>query len=184
MRCVLISLALAAQFLFAAPAGAQGLRFFETDAAPGVMVFNAGVFNIDGTRGGSPAVFQLDVVPDFTLVNVYDAFYVHPYVGGWVHTEGGVQAYVGVHGLLSLGDFIEARPFVAIGPYDKGVGKDLESDVLFHLGMGLFFVTEGGWRVGATFSHQSHFELLSSDTRNPGSNNILVSVAVPLDRLF
>lgn len=184
MRCVLVGVALAAQLLFAAPAGAQGIKFFETDAAPGVMIFNAGVFNINGSRGGSPGVFQLDMVPDFTLVNVYEVFYLHPYVGGWVHTEGGVQAYAGFQGLLPLGDFLEARPFFAIGPYDKGSGKDLDSDFLFHLGMGLFFVTEGGWRVGATLTHQSHGEILSSDTRNPGANSILGSIAVPLDKLF
>jgi len=163
---------------------AQGVSFFDSDKAPGIASLGVGAFNITKQgRGDQAALFQLDLVPDFTLVSFGEHAFVHPYIGGWVTTDAGRMAYGGLQVLVPLGDHLEARPFFAVGAFDEGDGEDLRSTALFHLGLTLFYVTQAGWRFGASFTHQSHGELLSSDN-NPGSNNVLLGIAVPFDKLF
>jgi hypothetical protein len=70
-----------------------------------------------------------------------------------------------------------------VGAFNEGDGEDLRSTELFHLGLTLFYVTQDRWRFGASFTHQSHGELLSSDNK-PGSNNVLINITVPFDKLF
>ena len=165
---------------------AQNVSFFDTKHSPSLLSMSAGIFNINDTDGGNKAaLFQLDLVPGVSLVKFRDAFYVQPYVGVWATHQGSVMGYGGVQGLLPMGSSVEARPFVAIGAYDNGGGsRDLKSAALFHAGISLFYVSLSGWRFGATYTHQSHGEILSSDLENPGANNVLASIAVPWNALF
>ena len=164
---------------------AENLSFFDTKNSPSLLSLSAGIFNVNDTEGGNKAaLFQLDLVPGVSLVKYRDALYVQPYVGVWATHDGSIMGYGGIQGLLPIGKKFEARPFGAIGVYDNGGGRELKSAALFHSGISLFYVTSSGWRVGGTFTHQSHGEILSSDSENPGANNFLASVAVPLETLF
>lgn len=172
-------------FLTSSSGLAQNVSFFDTKNSPSLLSFGTGVFNINDTDGGNKAaLFQLDLVPGVSLVKFGDVFYVQPYVGAWATHEGSVMGYAGIQGLIPIGRSFEARPFGAIGVYDNGGGRDLKSVALFHSGISVFYVSQSGWRFGATFTHQSHGEVLSSDTENPGANNILASIAVPWEMLF
>lgn len=172
------------QAVASVPALAQGVSFFDTDKSPGIASLGVGAFNLTNEgRGNQAAVLQLDLVPDFTLVSFGEHVFVHPYLGGWVTTDAGRMVYGGLHGLVPFGDSFEVRPFIAVGAFGEGDGEDLRSTALFHLGITFFYVTEGGWRFGASFTHQSHGDLLSSNN-NPGSNNALINFAVPFDKLL
>jgi hypothetical protein len=180
---------LGGQFLFsipAAPASAQEFSFFESGMAPGIVSLSVGGYNLRETTGtGNKAgIFQLDLVPDFTLMRVDDWLFVHPYVGGWVTTDESRMAYGGIHALLVLAERVEFRPFVAVGPYAKGDGEDLRSDGLFHTGGTVFYVLESGWRFDVTITHQSHGHLFSSTHANPGSESVMFSIAVPFGKLL
>jgi hypothetical protein len=186
-RAVLVAL-MAAQFVFsipAAPASAQEISFFERGRAPGIASLSVGGYNVRDTgTGNNAAIFQLDLVPDFTLMRIDDWFFVHPYVGGWVTTDESRMAYGGLHFLLVLAETMEFRPFIGVGPFGKGEGEDLQSDALFHTGGTVFYVMESGWRLGVTISHQSHGHVLTSSDDNPGSESLMFSVAVPFGKLF
>ncbi len=172
-------------FLTSATGLAQNVSFFDTKNSPSLISFGAGIFNVNDTDGGNKAaLFQLDVVPGVSLVKFGESFYVQPYAGAWATHEGSIMGYGGVQGLIPIGQRFEARPFVAIGVYDNGGGRELKSVALFHSGISLFYVAQSGWRFGATYTHQSHGEILSSDSENPGANNFLATVAVPWDKLF
>ncbi len=180
---------LVAAFLFfipSAPASAQEFSFFESGMAPGIASLSVGGYNLRKTTGtgNKAAIFQLDLVPDFTLMRVDDWLYVHPYVGGWVTTDESRMAYGGLQALLVLAETLEFRAFVAVGPFGKGDGEDLKSDALFHSGGTVFYVLESGWRFGATLTHQSHGHLFSSSHSNPGAESLMFSVAVPFGELF
>ncbi|MDH3703100.1 MAG: acyloxyacyl hydrolase [Alphaproteobacteria bacterium] len=171
-------------FMTSSTSVAQNVSFFDTRNSPNLLNFGAGVFNISDTDGGNKAaLFQLDLVPGVSLVKFGDSFYVQPYVGAWATHEGSVMGYAGIQGLIPIGRRVEARPFMAIGVYDNGGGRELKSVALFHSGISIFYVSRPGWRFGATFTHQSHGEILSSDSENPGANNFLASVAMPWDQI-
>lgn len=172
-------------FLTSSSSVAQNVSFLDTKNSPSLLSMSAGIFNTNDTDGGNKAaLFQLDFVPGVSLFKYRGAFYVQPYVGVWATHEGSVMGYGGIQGLLPIGKSFEARPFGAIGVYDNGGGRELKSVALFHSGISLFYVTSSGWRVGGTFTHQSHGEILSSDSENPGANNFLASGAIPLKTLF
>lgn len=188
MSRIVFGALLAAHFVFsgpAAPASAQEISFFESGKAPGIAILNLGGYNLRKTGTGNRAgIFQLDLVPDFTLMRIDDWFFVHPYLGGWVTTDESRMAYGGLHFLLVLAESLEFRPFVGVGPFGKGDGEDLQSDALFHTGATVFYVMESGWRLGVTISHQSHGHVLTSNDENPGSESLMFSVAVPFANLF
>jgi hypothetical protein len=177
---------LAAQVLLALsslPALAQGLSFFDSDKVQGIASLGIGAFNVTNEgRGDQATVFQLDLVPDFTLVSFAEHVFVHPYLGGWVTTDAGRMAYGGLQVLVPIGDEFEVRPFLALGAFDEGGGEDLRNTALVHLGVTLFYVTRSGWRFGSSFTHQSHGGMSSGN--NPGSNSALINIAVPFDALF
>lgn len=186
-RAVFVAL-LAAQLVLsvpAAPAWAQEISFLENGGGAGIASLSVGRYNVreTGTRNQA-AIFQLDLVPDFTLMRVDDWFFVHPYLGGWVTTDESRMAYGGLHVVLVLAESLEFRPFIGVGPYGKGDGEDLKSDALFHTGGTVYYVTESRWRLGFTITHQSHGKLLSSSTANPGSESLMFSVAVPFGKLL
>jgi len=164
---------------------AQNVSYFDTENSPSLLSLSTGVFNItDSDDGNVAALFQVDFVPAVSLVKFGESLYLQPYVGAWATHEGSVMGYGGIQGLIPIGRSVEARPFAAIGVYDKGGGKDLQSVAMFHSGVSVFYVSPSGWRFGATFTHQSHGQILSSDSENPGANNVLASVAVPWETLF
>lgn len=173
-------------FLTSASSLAQNVSFFDTEKFPSLLSLSAGVFNITDSDGGNEAaLFQLDFVPGMSLVKFGESFYLQPYVGAWATHEGSVMGYGGLQSLIPIGRSVEARPFAAIGVYDNGGGsRDLQSVAMFHSGVSVFYVSPSGWRFGATYTHQSHGEILSSDSENPGANNVLASVAVPWETLF
>lgn len=186
-RAVIVALS-AAQIALAtpaAPAAAQEVSFLESGRAPSIAILSAGGYNVRNTgTGNNAAVFQLDLVPSFTLMRLGDWFAVHPYLGGWVTTDQSRMAYGGLHFRLVLAETLEFRPFVGVGPFGKGGGEDLQSDALFHAGGTVFYVTQSGWRFGITISHQSHGHVLTSSDDNPGAESLMFSVAVPFDKLL
>ena len=165
---------------------AQNVSYFDTEKSPSLLSLSAGVFNITDSDGGNEAaLFQLDIVPAISLIKFGESLYLQPYIGGWATDEGSVMGYGGIQGLIPIGQSVEARPFAAIGVYDKGGGsRDLQSVAMFHSGVSVFYVFPSGWRFGATYTHQSHGQILSSDSENPGANNVLASVAVPWETLL
>jgi hypothetical protein len=167
-------------------ASAQEFAFFERGMAPGIVSLNVGGYNLRETSGtgNQAAIVQLDLVPDFTLMRIDDWLFVHPYAGAWVTTDESRMAYGGIHALAVLAETLEFRAFVAVGPFGKGDGEDLQSDALFHAGGTVFYVLESGWRFGFTVTHQSHGHLFSSSHANPGAESLMFSIAVPVRNLF
>ncbi|MCO6441268.1 MAG: acyloxyacyl hydrolase [Nitrococcus mobilis] len=108
---------------------------------------------------------------------------VGPMLGLSANTDGGVFGYGGVYAALRILDRIHLLPSAGIGGYSQGHSKDLGGVFEFHLGAALFYQppsTEwlpAGLRLGVTYTHISNAFIHS---RNPGADNILASISIPV----
>lgn len=192
MRGLAAVMALATAFWLHVGAGSARsaeLTFFEPGKIPALVEFSAGAFAAINSQGrDATALFQLDGISSWTIVNFWDYFQLNPYIGGFVTAKGSKMGYVGIHGTAPIGEHFELSPFFGIGAYDKGDGRDLGSTALFQAGLSGMYVFDSGYRVGLAFTHESNGEVLprnhSGCLCNPGANNFLLTVAVPFAKLM
>lgn len=107
-------------------------------------------------------------------------FFLKPSIGTFFTTKGSVYTYFALRGEIPLGRFL-LIPIAAVGDYEKGSGKDLGSHVEFKTGAELDYVFSNGLRVGPAFDHVSNAGI---GKKNPGEENILLMVTVPLGLFF
>ncbi|HLI12600.1 MAG TPA: hypothetical protein VKY65_13470 [Alphaproteobacteria bacterium] len=182
-------MALAILCLGAGASRAGDLTFFQPGSRPATLQFSAGAFSLfdDGQKDTAP-LFQFDAVSRWDIVNFWDYAQVNPYVGGFVTGKSGRMGYLGLHGNIPVGPHFELNPFGGIGLYGRGSGRDLGSLTLFQAGLEILYVFVDGYRAGITFSHESNGQLLPRNHDhcicNPGSDNLLLTVAVPFDKIF
>jgi lipid A 3-O-deacylase len=105
----------------------------------------------------------------------------HPIVGGMVTHQGAMHGYVGFTFDLPLGAHFAFRPSFAPGLYRQGGGKDLGYPLEFRSGLEAGWRFSGGTRVGLEFYHISNASL---GDINPGSNSLMLVVAIPTAKLF
>lgn len=192
MRFPLLGAVLAALVAVAAPfnpAKSDGLTFFQPGTSPALLDFSAGGFAVSDNNGrDATGIFQIDAISRWTIVNFWDYFQVHPWLGGFVTAKGGIMGYGGIHGTIPVGPHFELDPFTGIGAYSRGGGKDLGSTGLFEVGLSGLYVFDSGYRAGVTFSHESNGTTLprnrSGCVCNPGANNFLLTVGVPFSKLL
>ena len=160
------------------------ISYLEPAPGAGIAIGSIGIFDfVSSDEDSTTAMAQAEFVLDYDLLRLGDLFSVHPYFGAFATLDASAFGFAGIQGLLPLGSTIEARPFFGLGAYYEGDGKDLGSEVLFHAGLTMFYKFPDDHRLGLSYSHQSHGDIFSSDN-NHGANNLLLSYAVPLDRLF
>jgi hypothetical protein len=104
-------------------------------------------------------------------------FFLKPLVGTFVTNKGSVFTYGGFRVEIPLGGRFVLIPMAAVGDYERGHGKNLGSHVEFKTGAELDVVFDNGIRVGPVFDHISNAGLTK---QNPGEENILLMVSVPL----
>ncbi|MFI4987416.1 MAG: hypothetical protein ACHQF3_08235 [Alphaproteobacteria bacterium] len=197
MHCRLLGAALAvflSMTIMVGSARSDGLTFFDRGPVPALLEFSIGAFapldppgeNHHGT--GATALFQVDGISRWAIVNFWNYFIVNPYIGGFVTGKGGGMGYAGIHGTAPIGSNFEADPFVAVGGYGRGGGRDLGGTAFFQTGLQLLYVFDSGYRAGVTFSHESNGTLLPRESSgcvcNPGANNFLITVGVPIKKLL
>ena len=107
-------------------------------------------------------------------------FYWHPLVGTFFTDRGSVYTYGGFRLELPVGRHIMILPMAAVGYYQRGAGKNLGSHIEFKTGAEVDLVFANGMRVGPVFDHISNAGI---GKHNPGEENLLLMVSVPLGML-
>ena len=108
-------------------------------------------------------------------------FFWHPLVGTFVTSKGSVYTYGGFRLEIPVGRHLLILPMAAVGDYEKGGGKNLGSHVEFKTGAEIDLVFANGLRVGPVFDHISNAGI---GKKNPGEENLLLMVSVPLGLLL
>jgi len=104
-------------------------------------------------------------------------FFWHPLVGTMFTNRGSVYTYAGFRLELPVGKHILILPIATVGDYEKGSGKDLGSHIEFKTGVEIDLVFANGIRVGPAFDHISNAGI---GKKNPGEENLMLMVSVPL----
>ena len=108
-------------------------------------------------------------------------FYLKPLIGTFFTNKGSVYAYFGLRGEIPLGSHFMIIPIAAVGYYEKGNGKDLGSHTEFKTGAEFDYVFDNGIRFGPAFDHVSNAGI---GKHNPGEENLLLMVSVPLGAML
>jgi lipid A 3-O-deacylase len=104
-------------------------------------------------------------------------FYIRPLVGTFFTNKGSLYTYGGFRVEIPIGKHLLIVPMAAVGDYEKGGGKDLGSHIEFKTGAEIDLVFANGIRVGPVFDHVSNAGI---GKRNPGEENLLLMISVPL----
>ncbi len=140
---------------------------------PAFLAFSAGGFDVNDDQSAAEA--RIEYRSDFRR------FFLAPIVGLMANSDGGVYGYGGVALDLFFGRRIVVTPNFAIGGYRRGDGKDLGSVLEFRSGLEVAYRFDDRSRLGIAFSHISN---ASIDDNNPGTESLVLTYAVPLDRAF
>jgi lipid A 3-O-deacylase len=107
----------------------------------------------------------------------YTILYWKPLVGTYFTNRGAIYTYGGFRLELPVGRHILIIPMATVGDYEKGAGKDLGAHIEFKTGAEIDLVFANGVRVGPVFDHVSNAGI---GKKNPGEENLLLMVSVPL----
>lgn len=105
----------------------------------------------------------------------------YPFAGVFGNTDGGFGGYIGVRQDLFITDNIVLSVRTAPTLYGIGDSKDLGSFAVLRSGFDLAYRFDNRVRVALSFDHMSHGEIF--DNKNPGTETIALTVAVPVDAL-
>jgi hypothetical protein len=108
-------------------------------------------------------------------------FFIKPLIGTFFTTKGSVYTYGGFRIEIPLGKHLMLIPMATVGDYEKGSGKDLGNHIEFKTGAELDLIFANGIRVGPVFDHVSNAGI---GKKNPGEENLLIMVSVPLGSLL
>ena len=135
----------------------------------GYVAGGLGVF--DALHNNTAAEGRLEFRFDQSL------FFIRPLVGTLFTNKGSLYAYGGFRFELPIGKHVLIMPNAAVGYYEKGDGKDLGSHAEFKTGVELDLIFANGIRVGPAFDHISNAGI---GKKNPGEENLMMMVSVPL----
>ncbi len=178
---VRVAAVLAATVLFGGVhASAEGLRFLHRGDDPNRISLSAGMFNFNDQREHQSAMVTGEFLAGYRLLSIGDSFKISPKIGAFATADGGVMGYGGLYLEVPFGRPL-FRGFVDVGGYREGGGRPLGSTTLFNVGAEIVYEIENGWQFGIRYSHESNGGVLNfHGTSNPGSDNALLTVAIPL----
>lgn len=104
-----------------------------------------------------------------------------PFGGAMANGDGGGYVYAGVLIDLFFGRRIVVTPSFAPGAYIEGDGKDLGSVLEFRSQIEVSYRFDDRSRLGVALSHMSNAGI---GDENPGTENLVLTYAVPFDALF
>ena len=136
---------------------------------PALLSFAAGAFDV----GKDETAFEgrVEYRPDI------DFWYFRPFAGAMATSDGGAYGYAGILLDLRLGEHFVTTLSFAPGAYHKGSGKNLGHELEFRSQIELAYRFADRSRLGVAFSHMSNASL---GRKNPGTENLLLTYAVPL----
>lgn len=149
-----------------------GIDFLGSTAS--FVDVSAGVFNVhdrdEGFLGDASAMGKLEWRYGGKV------WIFGPVLGVLANNDGGVLGYGGIYADLRLGDFL-VTPQFAISAYERGDGPDLGGVLEFRSAVTVSYRFDNGIRLGIGGSHISNARI---HDRNPGTEEIYISVAFPL----
>jgi len=104
-------------------------------------------------------------------------YFIKPVVGAFGTTDSSVYVYGGLRADFIFFEHYVVMPVATVGYYDRGSGKDLGSHAEFKTGVELAYRFDNAMRLGIAFDHVSNAGLTK---RNPGEENLLLMVSVPI----
>lgn len=154
--------------LLAGPGRAQVVLL---DDGPSHVDLGAGVFNLGHGHGESgSAMGRLEFRLGRKLLRV------GPMAGIMANSQGGVYGYGGLYADIALDRWV-LTPTAAVGGYSRGSSKDLGGGFQFRIGAELAYRFDNDIRLGVGFAHISNAGI---HDRNPGENELMVTLAVPI----
>lgn len=145
-------------------------------AAEDLLAVQAGGFGVgagDDTDGELGVAWRPDV----------SYWWLKPHAGVLAASDGTAYGYAGV--LLDIplwGSGLYLVPSTAVGLYHDGSeAHDLGGPIQFRSGLDILYRLDSGWRVGVGVYHISNAGIYD---HNPGEESVLLTVAMPLGRLF
>lgn len=162
-----IVLALAVVLLLAAPAKAQ----LRDD--PDFLAISAGAFDVDDDETTFEGRIEYRSDKHFWIFK--------PLVGAMGTGQGSAYLYGGVVIDLYWGRRIVTSFSFAPGAYIEGGGKDLGHVLEFRSQAEIGYRFDNRSRLALAFSHMSN---ASIGTDNPGTENLVLTYAIPLDGLW
>lgn len=105
----------------------------------------------------------------------------YPYGGVFGNTDGGFGGYIGVRQDLYLTENFVLSMRTAPTFYNAADGPHLGSYAVLRSGFDIAYRFDNRVRVALSVDHMSHGELF--DDKNPGTETIALTVAVPVDAL-
>ena len=140
---------------------------------PDFISFSGGAFDLG--KDETAAEGRLEYRSDLRL------WIFKPFAGVMATSDGGVYCYAGV-----LVDMFFGRRWVstlsfAPGYYEKGDGKDLGYDLEFRSQLEIAYRFDDRSRLGLSISHMSNASL---GDKNPGTESLMATYAVPVQNLF
>lgn len=155
----------------AALAGASCLGAGAARAAgPDYLTFGAGVFDFSDDGVGAGSIEYTD--------GGRWIWHFQPMTGLMVTGEGSVFGYAGLSLDIFFGRRIVLTPSFAPGLYFEGGGKDLGSVLEFRSSIKLAYRFDNHMRLGLDLHHLSNAGL---GDKNPGANNLMLTLSVPLN---
>ncbi|MSP52543.1 MAG: acyloxyacyl hydrolase [Alphaproteobacteria bacterium] len=139
---------------------------------PDFLSLGLGYFDINDDDGA--AEFRLEYRSDKKI------FFLKPFTGLMVTTDSAFHGYAGVLLDLYLGRRAVMTPSFAAGYFHNGNGKDLGSDIEFRSQIELAYRFDDRSRLGLAFSHISNASIAD---RNPGTEILTITYAVPFSKL-
>ncbi len=160
-----------------ARAAAAGLGFAIVAAGPAAaqegefLALSLGAFDIanDDIATEGRFEYRLDEL----------GYNIGPMVGVMFNSDAGAYLYGGFFLDLEFGNWV-VMPNLAVGAYGKGSGKDLGHVIEFRSALELAYRFANRSRLGIAVSHISNANLGDS---NPGVESLVITYAIPFDRL-
>ena len=136
---------------------------------PALLSFSAGAFDVG--KSETAAEGRIEYRSD------YEFWFLRPFAGAMVTSDGGAFGYAGILLDLRLGENFVTTLSFAPGAYHQGSGKNLGHGLEFRSQIELAYRFADRSRLGVAFSHMSNSSL---GRKNPGTENLLLTYAVPL----
>ena len=137
------------------------------------IVFSAGAINVFHHGAIQDTAATIDV--QYRWGQEY--WYVSPLAGAFISSDGSAMAFGGVYHDFRIGTRWTITPLVAAGLYRRGSGSDLGGAFQFYSGIDFMYRLDNDWRVGLSARHISN---LGINSRNPGTELLMLVLAVPL----
>lgn len=141
----------------------------NTNEDPALL--SAGVGWFDMVQQENQAVdFRLEYRSDLAL------WFVKPWVGVEVTSDGAVYGLGGILLDFTLGDHFYFSPSAGVGAYAEGSGRDLGSTLEFRTQVELGYRFDNKARLGLAFGHISNASITD---RNPGAEILTLYYSIP-----